>query len=207
MWSSIVAVWRSVARLGKPYGTISSRDDEYQAQVTWAKGYVPKAGKPYEQAHEYAAWRYDVLRDHWDALDKKADDIIRYGGILLTAVGTLSTILVVQHADDPKFWVGAWMLLPSFVLVAASIVLALLARKPESLTVPGNAREVLGFVEDDRITDEQQIRALIGAALHAATAGLRPLVTEKARRITVALIAMTIGLALLALPLVSATCQ
>jgi len=173
-----------------------------QKEKAWASAYEPQGGRHYEDAKDYALWRYELAQSHWDDLDKKADDIAKYAALVVTAVGAVGTVAVSQlcHLQAQSI---LW-LLPSVGMSVIAFALAIIARSPTLLPIPGNAHLLLGFAEDPRIADAGQMMALVAASLHAATVGLRVVVKEKARRVTLAAWALLFSLALLTIPLIRA---
>lgn len=201
-WRRAVIWMGSVRTLFSGYRSLWEEDRDVQDAKTWASAYEPQGGKHYEDAKNYALWRYELAQSHWDDLDKKADDIAKYAALVVTAIGAVGTAAVSQlcHIQTQSI---LW-LLPSVGMSVIAFALAIIARSPTLLPIPGNARLLLGFADDQRITDADQMMALIAASLHTATVGLRVVVKEKARRVTLAAWALLFSLALLMIPLVRA---
>jgi hypothetical protein len=177
------------------------REDDYLDAIAWAKLYEPPAGRQYALAHDFALWRYGIAREHWNDLDRKADDNARYAGAIVAGAGVLGP-LVLRYAEQPSD--RTWLLIPAVVIAFLAMAAAIVARRPMQLAIPGNARQFLGFAEDERIVDDQQVRALLGASLHTATVGMRAAVYVKARQVALSSWLLAISLLCLALPVVLA---
>jgi hypothetical protein len=145
-----------------------------------------------------------LAESHWDALDKKADDVARYAGLVVTVVGVLAAVAGAQVRYPgvdrlPWAWVAA-----AFLLALAALGCAVTARVPTDLPTPGPARPLLDFAARSSGGDDGQIKAFIAASLHAATVELRLLVESKARAIAVSYWLLVVSLLLLVVPLLVA---
>lgn len=176
-----------------------SRDADYARTKAWVKNYKPLPGKPYTQAHDYAVWRYALVRDHWDSLDNKANDITKYAAAVVAVIGVIASLHPCNSVQKPLL--GAGWLVASLALSVIAFAIAVLARKPSGVSIGGDAKELLDFAEDSRITDEKQLDALVAASLHLATVGLRLSTTQKSRLVNWALVALFISILLLSFPL------
>lgn len=171
-------------------------DAEYSEVFDWARGYAPMPGKHYGPALDHARAMHAIAVDHWDAMDRKADDVTRYAGIALTAIAVVATVSAAN--------LNAALFVPSFIAVLVGLLLAIWSRRPSALPVPGSARQVLSFAEAPRIQEEAQLHALIAASLVVATVGLRAAVDARAHRVMVASACLAVGLGLLLIPLCAA---
>ena len=197
MISDAIAALRSaVQRCLVPDEAEWKADAEYSEVCDWARAYRPIPGKPYRPALDHARAMHAIAADHWDAVDRKSDDIARYAGITLTAIAVAATV----SAGN----MNAALFVPPFVAVLVGLALAIWSRRPSSLPVPGSARQVLSFAEDHRIEDEAQLDALVAASLVVATIGLRAAVDSRAHRVMVATACLAAGLGLLLIPVCAA---
>jgi hypothetical protein len=173
------------------YAPAIERDAAYQEAIAWARDFTPEAEKEwYSTALDHAHRNYTLTVDHFDAIDRKTDDLMK------TAV-TLTALLVgaVKALNIELTW---WFSV-AFVCFLAAIVLAVMARRPTLQATPGDVREVLGFVEDFRINDRYQIEALLAASFHCAVVGTQPLIRWKAQQLVRATALFVLGILLLPL--------
>ncbi len=167
------------------------QDSKFLEAQTWAKQFTPEADKSsYSTALDHAHRKYSLSVDHFDAIDKKTDDLMK------TAV-TL-TALLVAAVKALEIELGGWFY-TAFACFIAAIVLCVISRRPTLPQTPGNVREVLGFVEDFRIKDSFQIEALLAASFHCAVVGTQPLIRWKSQQLTRATVLVVLGVVLLPL--------
>lgn len=150
-------------------------DANFQNAVAWAREFTPEADKQsYSTALDHAHRKYALSVDHFDAIDKKTDELMK------TAV-TLTTLLVAAaKALEIEL---TWWFYAAFACFLGAIVLAVITRRPTLPETPGNVREVLSFVDDFRIHDHFQIEALLAASFHCAVVGTQPLIRWKAQQL------------------------
>ena len=124
-------------------------DTRFQEASNWAREFMPETDKEsYCTALDHAHRKYKLTVDHFDAIDRKTDDLMK------TAV-TL-TALLVGAVKALELELTDWFYV-TFACFIASIVLAIISRRPTLPETPGSVREVLSFVEDFRIQDHYQI--------------------------------------------------
>lgn len=164
-------------------------DADYQEAVRWAREFGPEPEKiSYSIAYEYAKRKYDQSVAHFDALDKKADDLMK------TAV-TIAALLV-GAIKALEVNVTPW-LIGAFLAFLGTIILSAISRRPTLQATPGSVHEVLGFVEDFRIQDRHQIVALVAASLRCAIVGTRMSIRWKSNQVSRATVLFVIGVLLL----------
>jgi hypothetical protein len=164
-------------------------DGPYQEAVVWAREFTPVADKnSYSAALDHAHRKYALSVDHFDAIDKKTDDLMKTA-VTLTAllVGAVKALQI-----DLTWWFTA-----SFLCFIAAIILTVIARRPTLAETPGRVRDVLEFVEDFRIQDRYQIEALLAASFHCAVVGTQPLIRWKAQQLLRATALFLLGVLLL----------
>lgn len=166
-------------------------DAPYRDAILWAREFTPQAEKDsYGVAYEHAKRKYDRSVAHFDALDKKADELMR------TAVTIAALFVAAIKALDVN--VTGWTI-GAFAMFLLTIVLAAITRRPTLQATPGSVREVLDFVDDYRIHDRHQIEALVAASLRCAIVGMQPAIRWKSNQISRAT-ALFVGGVLLLLP-------
>lgn len=152
------------------------QDAPYRDAVGWAREFTPEADKDsYSVAYEYAKRKFDQSVAHFDALDKKADELMR------TAATIAALLVAAIKALDVN--VTGWMI-AAFALFLLTIILAAITRRPTLQATPGSVREVLDFVDDFRIHDRHQIEALVAASLRCAIVGTQPAIKWKSNQIS-----------------------
>ncbi|MGD9856348.1 MAG: hypothetical protein AB7U20_15490 [Planctomycetaceae bacterium] len=166
-------------------------DENFQDAVAWAREFTPDADKDaYSTALDHAHRKYALSVDHFDAIDKKTDELMKTA-ITLTA-------LLVAAVKALEFEVTSWFY-GAFACFLGAIILAVIARRLTLPETPGNVREVLGFVEDFRIHDRYQVEALLAASFHCAVVGTQPLIRWKAQQLVRATALFILGVLLLPL--------
>jgi hypothetical protein len=164
-------------------------DASYLAAVAWAREFSPEAGKDsYSAALQHANQKYSTSLGHFDALDKKADDLMR------TAVTVAALLVAAVKAFDVEM--SGWMV-AAFLCFLAAVVVSAIARRPGLQATPGEIREVLGFAEDFRISDRFQVEALVAASLHCAVVGMEPAIRWKSDQLRRATVLFVVGVLLL----------
>ena len=165
------------------------RDSPFDETTTWAREFTPEPDKEsYSTALDHAHRKYALSVDHFDAIDRKTDDLMK------TAV-TLTALLIAAVKALQVDFAGSFY--AAFACFIASIALAVISRRPTLPETPGSVREVLGFVEDFRIQDRYQIEALLAASFHCAVVGTQPLIRWKAQQLTRATALFILGIVLL----------
>lgn len=165
------------------------QDAAYRQSVVWAREFTPESGKDsYSVAYEHAKRKYDQSVAHFDALDKKADALMR------TAVTIAALLVGAVKALDVS--VTGWMI-GAFLLFLATIVISAITRRPTLHATPGSVHEVLGFVDDFRIHDRHQIEALVAASLRCAIVGTQLAIRWKSKQISRATALFVTGVLLL----------
>jgi hypothetical protein len=171
------------------YAPAIETDAAYQDAIAWARDFTPEADRDsYSAALDHAHRKYTLSIDHFDAIDKKTDDLMK------TAV-TLTALLVgAVKALEIEL---TWWFTAAFLCFISSIVLSVIARRPTLPETPGRVRDVLEFVEDFRIQDRFQIEALLAASFHCAVVGTQPLIRWKAQQLLRATAVFILGILLL----------
>ena len=138
-------------------------------------------------ALDHAKRKYDQTVTHFDAIDKKADDLMKSAvTIAALLVGAIKALGV-----DVTGW-----LICSFLAFLSTIILAAIARRPTLQATPGSVHEILGFVEDFRIRDRHQIEALVAASLRCAIVGTQLSIQWKSDQVSRATVLFVIGVLL-----------
>lgn len=164
-------------------------DAPYREAVNWTREFTPQPDKDsYSVAYEYAKRKYDQSVAHFDALDKKADELMR------TAVTIAALLVAAIKALDVD--VTGWVIGASLAFLA-TVILAAITRRPTLQATPGSVREVLDFVDDFRIHDRHQIEALVAASLRCAIVGTQPAIRWKSNQISRATVLFVAGILLL----------
>lgn len=164
-------------------------DVAYQQAVAWAREFTPEPGKDsYSVAFEHAKRKYDENVAHFDALDKKADELMR------TAVTIAALLVGAIKALDVT--VTPW-LIGAFLAFLGTIIVSAIARRPTPQATPGSVQEVLRFVEDFRIQDRHQIEALVAASLRCAIVGTQLAIRWKSDQVSRATALFVTGVLLL----------
>lgn len=152
------------------------QDAQYQEAVAWAREFSPEPGKEaYGAALQHAKEKYGNSVSHFDALDRKADDLMK---ISVTVAALLVAAVRALQVEMTSGLIGA------FLCFLAAVILCAIARRPSLQATPGSTREVLGFVEDFRIRDRFQIEALLAASLHCAAVGIQPQIRWKSDQVS-----------------------
>ena len=194
-------LWSRLTRLGKPLNRFWEQDEHFHIQEIWARTYKPRRGRHFLTALEYAKSYHKIIADKFDALDKKADWLVRYASGIATIVALLTSIAAIYGPATHRLAAG--LSLPAVIMLIASVGVALRASCPTAEPVPMLPAEVVGITEKPNIDDEGQIQALVAASFHCAAFGLRLAVDEKASRVALASSCLVIGLGLLLLPIVA----
>ncbi len=169
----------SAERLWPSYHDVVARDPAFLAASKWARRYVPKSGVEYAGVMEYAARRYERLLEDMEALDRKADDLVRYVGTITPLVaGVVAAASVIGPG-----WLLVVLMAPPLALLVLAAGLAAVARAPAVHPIPGQARQIVRAAEGELVEGEQQTGALIAVLYHCAAVALRAFVEEKARRV------------------------
>ena len=164
-------------------------DADFQNAVLWAREFTPERDKEsYSVACEHAKRKYDQTVAHFDALDKKADDLMK------TAV-TIAALLV-GAIKALEVGITIW-LISAFLAFLGTIILAAIARRPTLQATPGSVHELMGFVEDFRIHDRYQIEALVAASLRCAIVGTSLSIRWKSNQLSRATVLFVSGVLLL----------
>ncbi|MHB8973574.1 MAG: hypothetical protein ACYC3X_25405 [Pirellulaceae bacterium] len=112
-------------------------------------------------AIEYAKAKYQEYGETFDALDEKADSLLR-----LTSGGGVAFAVAMKIAEITP----TWPLLTSLVLVILSAVFALIARFPVS---KASTPEIMDVIEDLKEYDAKRLSGHFPASYHCAVVGLR----------------------------------
>lgn len=164
-------------------------DADYQDAVRWAREFTPEPNKDsYSVAYEHAKRKYDQSVAHFDALDKKADELMK------TAVTIAALLVGAIKAIDVN--VTPW-LVGAFPAFLGTIILSAITRRPTLQATPGSVHEVVGFVEDFRIRDPHQVEALVAASLRCAVVGTRMSIRWKSNQVSRATVLFVVGVLLL----------
>lgn len=160
----------------------------------WARGFVPDASADYSQVAEYAAARYEELAALFSHLDEKADALIRYGSAGVAFLSALAAVLSQGSGQLPQSpWVSVPAALAVLLLVGASAV-AIVARRPVSAHVPGQAKQFIEALSDPRIVSASQVGGLVAAAHYCAAVGLVNAIADKGNLLTTATVLLVLGL-------------
>jgi membrane protein required for beta-lactamase induction len=142
---------------------------EYAAALSFAQTYAPKSGTDYGWVVEHAEREYARLENIAEDLDNKADSLVRYLGVLVTAISVSFTYLL--KFGDEKVFYG----LPSLLLMLGSIVCAVRARMPERQALPMETKTAFAYAD---AYSNDYAKASSAAMTWAASTWIR-LVNEK----------------------------
>ena len=140
----------------------------------WARDYLPTGqDEVYALISPYAQNQYDYMVAVSDALDKKADDQLRY-------MWTLSAGLIAA-------WGAKWVVFerPCFafiglILASLALVTAFVSKRPVGNTTPMNPRGVLAVADHKSRPSKPQLESVIAASYHVAIVGMKILTKWKA---------------------------
>jgi hypothetical protein len=166
----------------------------YLSVSEWARTFRSSDARHGELALEQARRNYDEASKIFEGLDAKSAQ-------LLQTAGTMGTIVFAAIAGF-KLPVDAWMT-STFVLLLASMAIAIFGRWPMLRPTPAGVRELMAPLGDPAALKEGEFHqipnpeAWLAASLEATTMGLRGLEEWKSRNVRVA--SVLVALAMLCL--------
>lgn len=166
----------------------------YAQALAFMKAVQAKEGVEYDWVIEHAKDLWDERRKHFASLDEKADSIIKYlgGGLGLLSVGILAKV------DANNAYLVGWTL-PAVVCAIASLFLAAIARKPNSVPTLPPIDAAVGYAEEGK--EKKEAQAIFLGQWHLICEGQRLANRRKAQWIVWATFFYCLALAFLILPL------
>ena len=196
--SYLSGVWATIHLLFAPYHELWRSDRTFKDTEKWAKEYPPQPGKDYSIALAYAKDYYGILSDAFDALDQKADSLVKHTSALAALIAVIASAVNIYSSGD-HFSVpnvaGVLSLLAVLLFILAAVV-AIRACAPGYQAAPTSPAEIIRTIEDPKLQDDKQISGVQAASFHAASVGLRVAIEMKARRVALASGCLVVGLLL-----------
>lgn len=188
-----VVMWKTPGWTAKIGNKLSppSLDAEISDEAIWAPGYSPHGNEAvYSLIASYAEKQYDDILDHFDIIDKKADEHLRF---MTAAVGavialTASKLVIVAHS---------WLAVLGVVLILVAFVIAMIARTPMSGSFPMTPRDMLAIADLETNPSKHQMESVIVASYQVAITGMRKAVEWKSGLVRVAMYLCYAGFGLL----------
>jgi hypothetical protein len=149
-------------------------NSEYVDAVQFAQKYNPKAGTKYDWVARHVTEEYKRLEDIAAGLDEKADSLVRYLGVLVSAMSVAFTYGITQKTAESLFEV-----IPALVVMLAAIACAMKARMPELSALPLVSRKAFEYA--DYFLDSAVAEASSAAMTVAASVWLRLANEQKGR--------------------------
>ncbi len=112
-------------------------DSEFIGAVSWAEGYSPQGEQEvYALVSKFAATQYTLMINLSDALDKKADEQVRF---MLTIVGAVTAAAAAKlfKVED----IRPILACAALVFICLTIYAAIRARTPQSIATPMSTRD------------------------------------------------------------------
>lgn len=133
----------------------------------WALDYIPlREGDDYALVLEYAEKRHEEMLGLSAEMDKKLDDLARTALAIGVLVATAARVLGV-NSDFGR----SSLLTGAVVAFAASVLVAVWARRPTIYTTPMEIRGLLKVVDHDLELSKNKTMALLAASYHYALVG------------------------------------
>jgi hypothetical protein len=162
-------------------------DENYKSATQWIENFTPSSSSEgYDKALAYAWRKYDQVTSASEALDKKADNLMRNAGLVAGLLGLAINTIQIGYPQ--------W-LIPSLVAFTASLMLAAFACNPTGGATTASVQDVL-----DDVTSGHSSDAWIAASISCAIAGRSAMNNWKAERIRWATYAFCAGLSLFLVP-------
>jgi len=146
-------------------------DDEYKEALKYAQSFEPQEEVDYGWVFPYGEAFYDTLARRADALDEKADSIIKYLG----AFSGLAALIGGYIANAGRWW-EALSVLPMFALSLFAIWKAAQSRNPIIVPMPPPIKNAIEYAE----AYGDKAMATFTPQLWAASAGMRAVTQVKA---------------------------
>ena len=166
----------------------------YRDAETFKNTITLEVGKDYDWVWDFAKDSYDRAIGVYEALDDKANDIIKYlgGGAGLFTLGVMANI---NHANAD---IARWAL-PSFAMAIISVFFAVLARKPNEVKHPPSIRDAFKYASHYK--DAAEAKATFIGQWNLALEGMYLAIAVKSVRVAWATWTFCLAIAFLALPL------
>lgn len=144
-------------------------DADFAAAELWARQYSP-VGQPdtYEVIHEFSQKQYDMRVGLAEALDKKADDLMRFVVLIVGAIVAAASTRLIRIESSAALALAILAIL-AFL---ASVGIAAIARIPAELSAPMTAQEILAVADSAVLPTKEQIHSVAAASLHVAVIGI-----------------------------------
>jgi hypothetical protein len=162
---------------------------EYENATKWLGEFKPIDSDGYVKGLEYAWKMFEKIASAGDALDRKADNIIKSAGLI---AGLLGLAINTLRVGEPTAFA------PALIAFVVSLLFAAVACSPTANAASAGVNDLL-----DDITDGKHKDAFVAASIHCAIAGCSAVNDWKARRIRWSTTAFVIGLCLLLLPIIA----
>ena len=172
---------------------VLDQDQRYQEALAFKDRAEGIEGKDYDWVCNYAETVYGQLMATRDALDDKANDVIKYlgGGAGLFTLAALMTV------KPENIGVFCWAL-PSFLCALISVFFAVRAREPSDVAYPPTIKTAVEYIE--HFADGQTALGAFLGQWHAACEGMHIVVGHKAELVTLSIKAYFWTIFLLLLP-------
>ena len=139
----------------------------YLQSVQFAQTYNPKSHTEYAWVSKMAIDEYCRMESHIEALERKADSLIKY-------LGASSGLIALYFS----YQVPRIVIMPTLGLLFVALCLLFRAVQPEKITTPPHTREAFAYA-DAYPTGEAE--ASFAAMVGAAAVGLAIIITQKAK--------------------------
>lgn len=146
----------------------------YQEAIKFAQTYEPKADRNYDWVIAHSIEEYKGLEHAVEALDSKADGLLKYLG-----AGTVIVTLAISSSNFGT-WASAWQMVPCVTFLGLAVFFAARARAPEKTPTPLHTNKAFGFADT---YEPAEAKASFAAMTGAASIGLTLVISEKAKLI------------------------
>ena len=161
----------------------------YQRELKWAEEFEGHfADESWNWILSYGSERYRAADAYIDALDRKADDLIRYiSASIAILAGALS--IFAKRGDGPIVLGFTIALGAAFI----GLCFAAAARNPRNMKIPPSVRFLMDWFQHTK-DDAPKVKQRVAASIHVAHTGLIEIADNKSHRLGIASLCLAMSL-------------